>query len=572
MDALTVPPVPPVLLAVLAAIEIIVLRRRGRPGYDLRETASSLTLALLQPLGRAATVALWGGVIAWLWQQRIFTVPLDRPGGLLLLFLAVEFAYYWMHRASHQVHYLWASHCVHHSVQHFNFSAALRLGLTSGVSGAVIAYLPLVWLGFDPRAVFAMLAFNLAWQFGLHTETIGRLGPLEWLLNTPSHHRAHHAVNARYLDCNFGGVLIIFDRLFGTFERERDDEPCRYGLVTPPPTQNPLAIALYGWRSLLADLRWTQGWRSRLRVLFGPPGWRASAVATDTRSLRAAAGLAPRQPCLRRTGATIGVTLALLGGAAVALWSAGPAHAQVSEPLAKPLTIGGQASLSSEHRLRGISLSDGLPSAQLVLEAHLKPAPDWEVSGSIGGTAVRNVADTRAQGVALDFGLALARQLGAAAAVDLSLQLTRFPLSESDPRRNITAQELSLGLALHGLRAAVSSSLGDYLGLDGSRPIVRQRARREGSRGSSYLSLDYEHPIGESATISLGGGRQIVRNYAELSYNDWRASVAASWIGLRWTLAVVGANTREPFFALQGDGTARDLGATRAVLTTAWRF
>ncbi len=130
---------------------------------------------------------------------------------------------------------------------------------------------PLVWIGFDPLVVAAAVALNLGYQFWLHAPWIPRLGALEWVLNTPSHHRVHHACNPAYVDRNFGGVLIVFDRLFGPFAAERDDVPPRYGLTTPLHSYNPLRIALHGWVVLACDLAAARGWRARLRVVFGPP-------------------------------------------------------------------------------------------------------------------------------------------------------------------------------------------------------------------------------------------------------------------------------------------------------------
>jgi sterol desaturase/sphingolipid hydroxylase (fatty acid hydroxylase superfamily) len=140
---------------------------------------------------------------------------------------------------------------------------------------------PLIWLGFPPRAVFTTLAFNLLYQFMLHATWIPKLGPLEWVLNTPSHHRVHHATNPEYLDKNFGGVLIVFDRLFGTFAAERNEVRCRYGLVEPLYSNNPVWIAFHAWVALAGDLWRASGWRERWRVLFAPPHLRLVAVAGD---------------------------------------------------------------------------------------------------------------------------------------------------------------------------------------------------------------------------------------------------------------------------------------------------
>jgi sterol desaturase/sphingolipid hydroxylase (fatty acid hydroxylase superfamily) len=167
--------------------------------------------------------------------------------------------------------WFWASHTVHHSPNELTLAAALRLGWTGKLTGTALFFAPLVWLGFPPQAVVACLALNLLYQFWLHATWIPKLGPLEWVLNTPSHHRVHHGSNPEYLDCNYGGVLIVFDRLFGTCVTEREDLPPRYGLTTPLHSYNPLRVALHGWQDLLRDLFAARGWRARLATLFGPP-------------------------------------------------------------------------------------------------------------------------------------------------------------------------------------------------------------------------------------------------------------------------------------------------------------
>jgi sterol desaturase/sphingolipid hydroxylase (fatty acid hydroxylase superfamily) len=210
-------------------------------------------------------------VLAWAHAHRLQTLALSTPEAFALLFIGQEFVYYWYHRAAHRVRWFWATHSVHHSPNELTLAAALRLGWTGKLSGNAVFLTPLVWLGFPPAAVLATLGANLLYQFWLHAPWMPRLGPLEWVLNTPTHHKVHHASNAEYLDCNYGGVLIVFDRLFGTFVDLRDDVPPRYGLTTPLVSHNPLRIALHGWIALAQDLRAARGARACLGVLFGPP-------------------------------------------------------------------------------------------------------------------------------------------------------------------------------------------------------------------------------------------------------------------------------------------------------------
>jgi sterol desaturase/sphingolipid hydroxylase (fatty acid hydroxylase superfamily) len=211
-------------------------------------------------------------IAAIAWEHRLLTIPLDSTWGLIVLFLGTELAYYWMHRSAHEVRWMWASHVVHHTPEQIHLASAFRLGATEILSGTWLFYLPLSLLGLHPVAVSAMLAVNLAYQFWLHTELIGRLGPLEWVLNTPSHHRVHHASNTAYLDRNYGGILIIWDRIFGTFTQQRPDVPITYGLVHPIRSLNPLRLAFHEWGAMAYDFRVSTSWRGRFRQLLGRPG------------------------------------------------------------------------------------------------------------------------------------------------------------------------------------------------------------------------------------------------------------------------------------------------------------
>ncbi|BFI95555.1 MAG: sterol desaturase family protein [Rhodanobacter sp.] len=256
---------------VLIAAEWFWRKRVARRGYDLHGAAVSLAVGVGHVAFGAASALVLGGVFALAsrlapvhWSMRDWRVWLAG-------FVLVEFAYYWYHRCSHTVRWMWATHAVHHTPEEMTLLSSIRLGWTSVLSLGWVFYLPLVLAGFDPRMVFALLALDLHYQFFLHTEAVGRLGPLEWVLNTPAHHRVHHASNADYLDCNYGGMVIVFDRLFCSFREERADEPVRYGLAHPPASKHPFVIALGEWRRLLADLRAASGARQVFGVLFGRP-------------------------------------------------------------------------------------------------------------------------------------------------------------------------------------------------------------------------------------------------------------------------------------------------------------
>jgi sterol desaturase/sphingolipid hydroxylase (fatty acid hydroxylase superfamily) len=256
----------------LAAIEAVVLQWR-RGAYDWRAYFASLADVLV----RNYIIYLWlpfglaDPLTGLLWQHRIATVPLDTVAAIAVLFVGLEFCYYWFHRASHRIRWFWASHAVHHSSNELNLGAAYRFGWTGRLAGNGVFFVPLIWVGFPPKVVGATVALNLLYQFWLHTTWIPKLGPLEYVLNTPSHHRVHHASNPEYLDRNYGGALIVFDRLFGTFAAERDTVPCRYGLVQPLHSWNPVRIAFHEWLALGQDFWRAKGWQERWDILFGPP-------------------------------------------------------------------------------------------------------------------------------------------------------------------------------------------------------------------------------------------------------------------------------------------------------------
>ena len=260
----------------LASLEGLVLTFVARRSYNWRSYAASVTDVLVREYVVYAFVAvsLAGPLIDLAWRHRLATVPLNGFASFALLFLGQEFCYYWYHRAAHRVRWFWATHAVHHSPNEFNLGIAYRFGWTGKIAGNALFFVPMIWLGFAPKAVFAALALNLLYQFWLHAEWVPKLGWLEYVLNTPSHHRVHHASNADYIDANYGGVLIVFDRLFGTFVAERPDLPCRYGLVKPLISNNPIRIAFHEWLNLLDDLRGARSWREAIGYLFGPPGWR----------------------------------------------------------------------------------------------------------------------------------------------------------------------------------------------------------------------------------------------------------------------------------------------------------
>jgi alkylglycerol monooxygenase len=196
----------------------------------------------------------------------------------ILLFLGVDCAYYWFHRIAHRYNAPWAGHVVHHSSEDYNLAVALRQGTFQGVFSWVF-YLPLALVGYPPSWFAAMASFDTLYQFWIHTRAIGKLGPLEWVFNTPSHHRVHHARNPKYLDKNYAGTLIIWDRMFGTFQPE-EEEPV-YGLTKPLNSWNPLWANLHIWRDLCRDAWLAPRWVDKLRIWFMPQGWRPEGLPAN---------------------------------------------------------------------------------------------------------------------------------------------------------------------------------------------------------------------------------------------------------------------------------------------------
>ncbi len=286
-------------------LEYLHMRGQGKDSYELKDTAASIGMGI----GVAAVgipfrlLFLW--VLSFLYQFRLFTIDLTLATWLLLLF-AEDFCYYWSHRINHEVRLFWAAHVNHHSSEYYNLSTALR---QSWIQPYLVwaFWLPLPLLGFSPQAIVLQQAISLVYQFFIHTESVRSLGPLEWILNTPSHHRVHHAVNVRYLDRNHGGILIIWDRLFGTFAQEREDDRPVYGITKNIETFNLFRISFHEWRALWRDAASARGLLCKLKYVFAPPGWspdgstqtaaqmRAQASASDGRANKVPAPLSPAE-------------------------------------------------------------------------------------------------------------------------------------------------------------------------------------------------------------------------------------------------------------------------------------
>ncbi len=277
------------LFAAAVALEWWFARRRNslsapsvitRKVYESTDTWASFALGGMYNL----VELVWLQVLIWPAMDAVAAHGLLRlemtPGLFVLLYLGVDALYYAFHRASHRIRWFWCAHVVHHGSEHMNFSTAMRQSWLYAFAGHWLFYLPLVWLGFDPRWVWFALSLNLAYQFFVHTQLVDKLpAPIEWLFNTPSHHRAHHGRNRCYIDCNYGGTFIVFDRLLGSFVPE--GEPVDYGLVHPVNSHNPLWLTLHEWVALARDVARPGPWSERLRHLWAPPEWQRSAQARD---------------------------------------------------------------------------------------------------------------------------------------------------------------------------------------------------------------------------------------------------------------------------------------------------
>lgn len=273
----------PAFVALVLA-EMIAARFRDRRRYCPKDTLTSLGLGLGSTVAGVLSAGLVFALAVWVHQFALFDIGWAWYW-FVAAFVLDDLAYYVFHRSAHRVRWFWASHVIHHSSQHYNLSTALRQTWTGFFSAAFLFRLPLFLIGFPPAMVFFVAALNLVYQFWIHTEVIQRMPRwFEAVMNTPSHHRVHHATNPRYLDSNYAGVFIIWDRMFGTFVAERDEDRPRYGIVRNLGSFNILWAAFHEWVGIARDVKSAPNWRSRAGYIFGPPGWShdGSRDTTDT--------------------------------------------------------------------------------------------------------------------------------------------------------------------------------------------------------------------------------------------------------------------------------------------------
>jgi sterol desaturase/sphingolipid hydroxylase (fatty acid hydroxylase superfamily) len=253
--------------------------------YETKDTFSSLALGIGNVIAGFATKAIIFGIFTFLYKFRLFELDDTKWWYWLLLFFADDLSYYWFHRTSHSINWFWASHVVHHSSQRYNLSAALRQTWTGNATGGFIFWLWMPLVGFHPLWILFMQQISLIYQFWIHTETVQTLPkPFEYILNTPSHHRVHHGSDIKYLDKNHGGILIIWDRLFGTFQKE--EERPNYGLTKNIESYNPFVVAFKTWEELFKKAFTSGSFKTTLFYFIKPPGWSHDGSTQTTAQLR----------------------------------------------------------------------------------------------------------------------------------------------------------------------------------------------------------------------------------------------------------------------------------------------
>ena len=274
----------------LMLIEMALIRAhlvRGR--YTVKDTLASVSMRA----GNYASNILLAGVtvatFAYFYQYRLFDISMSSAWAWVAIIVLDDFAYYWFHRISHECRFWWAAHVNHHSSQEYNLSTAIRQPWTGVLVGTWAPWFVLALIGFPPEMIFLQSGLNLLYQFWLHTEAIRRMPAwFEYLFNTPSHHRVHHGANPRYVDRNYAGTFMVWDRWFGTFVAETDDDPPKYGLINNIQTYNPLRIAFHEWIAMFRDLRRARSVREVVGYVFGPPGWRPDGRGPTAANIRAA--------------------------------------------------------------------------------------------------------------------------------------------------------------------------------------------------------------------------------------------------------------------------------------------
>ena len=286
--------IPFFIISIIVEVYYYRFLHKHQDHYHARDTVSSLSMGIGNVVtGLISKVFVFSSIVL-VYKFRLFTLDRNLWWYWILIFVADDFSYYWFHRLSHQIRYFWASHVVHHSSEYYNLGTALRQTWTGNISGAFVFYLWMPLVGFHPVDIFLMQTLSLIYQFWIHTEAIHLLPrPIEFIFNTPSHHRVHHGSDLKYLDKNHAGILIIWDRMFGTFQKE--EERPKYGLTKNLQNYNLFRIAFQEWKDILRDVRKAADIKTAWNYVFGPPGWSHDGSRKTTEQLRKEAALEVNQ-------------------------------------------------------------------------------------------------------------------------------------------------------------------------------------------------------------------------------------------------------------------------------------
>ncbi len=260
------------LFFVFIAVELLVARKKRVQVYRFADAITDLSCGMTSQIVLLLWAALHLAIYAWVYEHWHFITLTPAWLPWVVAFIGVDFFYYWWHRLSHEVNFLWAAHVVHHQSEDYNLAVALRQSVLTSWT-ALPFYLPLALIGV-PMPVFAVMhGLSTIYQFWIHTQLVKRMhGPIDWIVNLPSHHRVHHAINPQYLDKNYGATLIVWDRLFGTYAPE--DEPCVYGITKPLRSFDPMWAQLHYWFDMVAMMRAARRPIEKVRVWFASPAWK----------------------------------------------------------------------------------------------------------------------------------------------------------------------------------------------------------------------------------------------------------------------------------------------------------
>ncbi len=369
--------------------------------YRFNDSINDLSCGVIdQTVGIFLKSLLFAGYLYLFDHFRVFDIANAPPAAKWIaafgLMLGVDLGFYWFHRIAHEYAAPWATHVVHHQSEEYNLTVALRQSAFEGCF-AWVFYLPLAVIGFPPTWYVAMSALNLLYQFWIHTEAIGKLGPLEWVFNTPSHHRVHHARNPKYLDKNYAGMFIIWDRMFGTFQPE-EEQPV-YGITKPLHSWNPLWANVHEWAEL-AHMAWlAPRWQDKLKIWFMPLGWTPPGVPEGPRAEEITRGSVvkydPKLPLGLNVYVLLHFALALVGSVAIlTLGDAGAPLAEVAGPAAlllwSLLMLGGIL----ERRRWVLALELARLAAAPVLLAVWLDGSSWQWIVVVGAVATTSVSAT----------------------------------------------------------------------------------------------------------------------------------------------------------------------------------